>query len=92
MLHPCASEVTDRRRYCSFAATTPPANSPPSQDLYRMRDSCVARVSDDFFPKLPASHTTHVAVCAFNSMFFAPLVQPDWDMFQSLHPRCVVEV
>lgn len=57
------------------------------QDLYRMRDSSLARVSDDFYPQLPASHTSHVAICAFNSVFFAPLVQPDWDMFHSLHPR-----
>lgn len=52
-----------------------------------MRDSCLARVSDDFYPRLPASHTTHVSVCAFNSLFFGPLLQPDWDMFHSLHPR-----
>lgn len=56
-----------------------------------MRDSSLARVSDDFYPALPASHTTHVAVCAFNSLFFGPLVQPDWDMFHSMHPRYVGE-
>jgi len=54
-----------------------------------MRDSCLARVSDDFYPRLPASHTTHVAVCSYNSLFFGPVVQPDWDMFHSLHPRYV---
>jgi hypothetical protein len=57
-----------------------------------MRDSSLARVSDDFYPALPASHTAHVAVCAFNSLFFGPLVQPDWDMFHSMHPRYVVEL
>jgi raffinose synthase len=82
--------VTDSNKHqhhCYTAASCSPCTLPLLQDLYRMRDSCLARVSDDFYPRLPASHTTHVAVCAFNSLFFGPLVQPDWDMFHSMHPR-----
>jgi raffinose synthase len=53
-----------------------------------MTHSALARVSDDFYPRLPASHTSHVAACAFNSLLcFSALVQPDWDMFHSQHPR-----
>jgi raffinose synthase len=61
--------------------------APPMQNLYRMRATNLARVSDDFYPRLPASHTPHVAVCAFNSLFMGVIVTPDWDMFHSLHPR-----
>ena len=56
----------------------------------RMRDSCVARSSDDFWPRDPASHTTHVAVNALNALWMAPLVQPDWDMFHSRHPAAAL--
>ena len=58
--------------------------------LNRMTDTAVARSSDDFWPRDPASHTTHVAVNAVNSLFMAALVQPDWDMFHSQHPAAVL--
>lgn len=51
-----------------------------------MRSSLLVRASDDFYPRLPASHGPHVAACAGNSLFLAPLLQPDWDMFHSAHP------
>lgn len=54
-----------------------------TEDLYNMGDTNVARVSDDFYPKLDASHTTHIANCAYNSLFMSELVIPDWDMFHS---------
>eukprot|EP00884_Botryococcus_braunii_P019916 jgi/Botrbrau1/6608/Bobra.0189s0035.1 len=57
-----------------------------TENLYRMTDSAVVRSSDDFWPRDPASHTTHVAVNAYNSVFLSPILQPDWDMFQSQHP------
>ncbi len=41
----------------------------------------MARASDDFYPRDPASSTPHVSACAFLSFFLSPLVQPDWDMF-----------
>ncbi|KAK9915311.1 hypothetical protein WJX75_007444 [Coccomyxa subellipsoidea] len=61
-----------------------------SSDLYRMSDTALARSSDDFWPRDPASHTTHVAVNALNSLFMSPLVQPDWDMFHSKHPAALM--
>jgi raffinose synthase len=56
----------------------------------RMSDTALARSSDDFWPRDPASHTTHVAVNALNSLFMSPLVQPDWDMFHSKHPAALM--
>jgi raffinose synthase len=55
-----------------------------------MSDTALARSSDDFWPRDPASHTTHVAVNALNSLFMSPLVQPDWDMFHSQHPAALL--
>ena len=55
-----------------------------------MTDTALARSSDDFWPRDVASHTTHVAINAGNSVFMAALVQPDWDMFQSQHPAAVL--
>jgi len=57
-----------------------------SENFYRFLDSAVARACDDFYPLDVASHTTHIANSAFNSVFLGALVQPDWDMFQSEHP------
>ena len=51
-----------------------------------MENTVVARSSDDFWPQDPASHTTHVGVNAYNSLFMGAVVQPDWDMFHSRHP------
>ena len=57
-----------------------------TENLYQMRDTAVARASDDFYPREPASSAPHIAACAYNSLFIAPLCLPDWDMFQSEHP------
>jgi raffinose synthase len=57
-----------------------------TENLYRHAATPVARASDDFYPRDPASSTPHLAACAYNSLFMGALVQPDWDMFQSLHP------
>ena len=40
-----------------------------------MRDTLVARCSDDFYPRAAASHTSHVGICAYNSLFMGALVQ-----------------
>jgi hypothetical protein len=29
----------------------------------------VARVSDDFYPRLPSSWGPHIAICAYNTLF-----------------------
>jgi raffinose synthase len=57
-----------------------------TEALYSFTSTSIVRASDDFWPRDPASHTAHVAVCAFNSAFLAPLATPDWDMFHSAHP------
>lgn len=49
-----------------------------TENVYRFADTAIARASDDFYPREPASHTTHVAVCAYNSLFLGALVVPDW--------------
>uniref|UniRef100_A0A0D9WWR5 galactinol--sucrose galactosyltransferase n=1 Tax=Leersia perrieri TaxID=77586 RepID=A0A0D9WWR5_9ORYZ len=54
--------------------------------LYSSRNTAVVRASDDFYPRDPASHTVHVASVAYNSVFLGEFMQPDWDMFHSLHP------
>ncbi|XP_068636675.1 probable galactinol--sucrose galactosyltransferase 1 [Aristolochia californica] len=54
--------------------------------LYSAKRSAVIRASDDFWPRDPASHTIHMASVAYNSLFLGEFMQPDWDMFHSLHP------
>ncbi|XP_022717869.1 probable galactinol--sucrose galactosyltransferase 1 [Durio zibethinus] len=54
--------------------------------LYSAKSTAVMRASDDFFPRDPASHTIHIASVAYNSIFIGEFMQPDWDMFHSLHP------
>jgi hypothetical protein len=54
--------------------------------VFRFSRTAVARVSDDYYPRDPASSTPHIGACAFNSLYLGALVQPDWDMFQSAHP------
>ncbi|KAL4457682.1 hypothetical protein ABPG75_012547 [Micractinium tetrahymenae] len=61
-----------------------------TEDLYRMEDTNLARVSDDFYPTWPESHLAHIANCAFNTLFFGALVIPDWDMFHSLHEKALL--
>ncbi|XP_042479567.1 probable galactinol--sucrose galactosyltransferase 1 [Macadamia integrifolia] len=54
--------------------------------LYSSKQTAVMRASDDFFPKIAASHTIHIAAVAYNTIFIGEFMQPDWDMFHSLHP------
>eukprot|EP00882_Tetradesmus_deserticola_P029817 GHRQ01033432.1.p1 GENE.GHRQ01033432.1~~GHRQ01033432.1.p1 ORF type:complete len:290 (+),score=96.95 GHRQ01033432.1:669-1538(+) len=61
-----------------------------SENFYRFSRTAVARVSDDYYPRDPASSTPHIGACAFNSLYMGALVQPDWDMFQSAHPAGVL--
>ncbi|KAM0933266.1 putative glycosyl hydrolase 36, aldolase-type TIM barrel, glycoside hydrolase superfamily [Dioscorea sansibarensis] len=57
-----------------------------TESLYCSKRTAVVRASDDFFPGDPASHTTHIASVAYNTVFLGEFMQPDWDMFHSLHP------
>ncbi|KAI3935930.1 hypothetical protein MKW92_035369 [Papaver armeniacum] len=54
--------------------------------LYSAKRTAVIRASDDFWPRDPASHTIHIASVAYNTIFLGEFMQPDWDMFHSLHP------
>ncbi|MCO5567681.1 hypothetical protein L7F22_021375 [Adiantum nelumboides] len=54
--------------------------------LYSIKQTAIVRASDDFWPRDPASHTIHITAVAYNSIFLGEFMQPDWDMFQSLHP------
>ncbi|TYG72166.1 hypothetical protein ES288_D05G458100v1 [Gossypium darwinii] len=54
--------------------------------LYSAKSTAVMRASDDFFPRDQASHTIHIASVAYNTIFIGEFMQPDWDMFHSLHP------
>lgn len=53
--------------------------------LYSAKRSAVIRASDDFWPRDPASHTIHIASVAYNTVFLGEFMQPDWDMFHSVH-------
>ncbi|KAJ0920671.1 putative glycosyl hydrolase 36, glycoside hydrolase superfamily [Helianthus annuus] len=54
--------------------------------LYSAKRTAVMRASDDFWPHITASHTVHIASVAYNTVFLGEFMQPDWDMFHSLHP------
>ncbi|KAL8469571.1 hypothetical protein ACS0TY_032424 [Phlomoides rotata] len=53
--------------------------------LYSSKRTAVIRASDDFWPRDPASHTIHIASVAYNTIFLGEFMQPDWDMFHSVH-------
>ncbi|KAI5318434.1 hypothetical protein L3X38_038142 [Prunus dulcis] len=53
--------------------------------LYSSKQTAVVRASDDFYPRDPASHTIHISSVAYNTLFLGEFMQPDWDMFHSLH-------
>ncbi|XP_065856501.1 probable galactinol--sucrose galactosyltransferase 2 [Euphorbia lathyris] len=54
--------------------------------LYSAKQTSVVRASDDFYPRDAASHTIHISSVAYNTLFLGEFMQPDWDMFHSLHP------
>jgi raffinose synthase len=58
-----------------------------SECAYLSAGSTLMRSSDDFFPSRPESHGLHLHVNAMAGVWFGEFMQPDWDMFQSAHPR-----
>ncbi|XP_058072563.1 probable galactinol--sucrose galactosyltransferase 2 isoform X2 [Magnolia sinica] len=54
--------------------------------IYSAKQTAIVRASDDFYPRDPASHTIHISSVAYNTLFLGEFMQPDWDMFHSLHP------
>ncbi len=59
-----------------------------------MENTAVARVSDDFYPTDAASWSSHLGICAYNSLFMAPLVQVPASPFHAsqLSVACVSRV
>lgn len=57
-----------------------------TENVYRWKDTAIARASDDYYPTDVASHTPHIVACAFNGAFLSALALPDWDMFHSYAP------
>jgi raffinose synthase len=57
-----------------------------TENLFRTRASALVRASDDFYPRDAASSAPHVTACAFNTVFLAGILHPDYDMFHSRHP------
>lgn len=53
--------------------------------LYSALNSNLTRTSDDFYPRSPASHGTHLYANAHVGLWFGEFIHPDWDMFQSAH-------
>jgi raffinose synthase len=61
-----------------------------TEDVYAWEGTNLARVSDDFYPTRPASHTSHIANCAYNTLFLGEMAVPDFDMFHSRHPAALL--
>ncbi|GJZ03790.1 probable galactinol--sucrose galactosyltransferase 2 [Tanacetum coccineum] len=54
--------------------------------LYSAKQTAIIRASDDFYPHDPVSHTILISSVAYTTLFLGEFMQPDWDMFHSLHP------
>ncbi|CAA6659129.1 unnamed protein product [Spirodela intermedia] len=76
--------VSITRSYVQALETSVARNFPDNGCIACMCHNTDA--SDDFYPKDPASHTVHISSVAYNSLFLGEFMQPDWDMFHSLHP------
>uniref|UniRef100_A0A7N2KKP4 Uncharacterized protein n=1 Tax=Quercus lobata TaxID=97700 RepID=A0A7N2KKP4_QUELO len=48
--------------------------------VFSLKESEVARASEDFMPREPTFQTLHIASVAFNSLLLGEIVVPDWDM------------
>lgn len=55
-------------------------------NAYNWRHSNIARASDDFNPKDPATAKEHVFQSAYNAYWISNFAYPDYDMFQSYLP------
>ncbi|XWS09587.1 hypothetical protein CRYUN_Cryun39dG0002600 [Craigia yunnanensis] len=79
-----ALEASIARNFCNNDIIS--CMSHNTDGLYSAKRTAVIRASDDFWPSDPASHTIHIASVAYNTVFLGEFMQPDWDMFHSLHP------
>ena len=55
------------------------------ESIYNMKYSALARVGEDFYPTIKASHTAHIANAAFTSLMIGPIAHCDWDMMHTVH-------
>lgn len=79
-----ALEASIARNFCDNGIIS--CMSHNTDGLYSAKRTAVVRASDDFWPRDPASHTIHIASVSYNTVFLGEFMQPDWDMFHSLHP------
>ncbi|CAL5207696.1 unnamed protein product [Lathyrus oleraceus] len=79
-----ALEASIARNFCDNGCISCMCHN--TDGLYSAKQTAVVRASDDFYPHDPASHTIHVSSVTYNSIFLGEFMQPDWDMFHSLHP------
>ena len=55
--------------------------------LYQLQRTAVMRNSDDYYPDREQNPEEHILQNAWNALWTRPVAVPDWDMFQSHHPR-----
>lgn len=55
------------------------------ESIYNMKHSALARVGEDFYPTIKASHTAHIANAAFTSLMIGPVAHVDFDMMHTSH-------
>ena len=72
--HQRPSSAAGLRRGLSFAKLSHALMLHPALAC-RMRETAVARVSDDFYPTDSASWTSHIPICSYNSLFMGALIQ-----------------
>uniref|UniRef100_A0A7N1A411 galactinol--sucrose galactosyltransferase n=1 Tax=Kalanchoe fedtschenkoi TaxID=63787 RepID=A0A7N1A411_KALFE len=68
------------RKYHQALEASVSRNFPDNGIIY-----CMSHNTDGLY-RDPASHTIHIASVAYNTLFLGEFMQPDWDMFHSLHP------
>ncbi|XP_007028791.2 PREDICTED: probable galactinol--sucrose galactosyltransferase 2 [Theobroma cacao] len=79
-----ALEASIARNFCDNGCIACMCHN--TDGIYSTKQTAVVRASDDFYPRDPASHTIHISSVAYNTLFLGEFMQPDWDMFHSLHP------
>ncbi|KAK1402479.1 hypothetical protein POM88_002084 [Heracleum sosnowskyi] len=83
-----ANRLTGMRENVKFQNKEKTDNQPPGLQILvnDVKKHHSVKASDDFYPRDPASHTINILSVAYNTLFFGEFMQPDWDMFHSLHP------
>ena len=70
-----------------FAGTVMNCMCHGNEILQPEAQSALIRTSTDFWPNIPSSHGKHLWANALVSLWLGKFFRPDWDMFQSRHPR-----